>query len=119
MKPGLYKVILILGVTVMVVVAACLSPEGFSKATWTKGELVQWYARFSPSNERVRRFGYRGSDSGYHYFITRPIDSFFMPRVSRSELQMEDERPLSNASSSPLYFYLVDPLHDFKKVSEQ
>ena len=102
----------------LTLISGCISPEGFRKRTWSKAELVNWYAEYRPTNDRLKYFGYRGSDEKYHYFITRPIDSFFMPRVPRTELQLSDVRPLSRRSGGPMYHYVVDPRHDFRKTNQ-
>ncbi|HYF35571.1 MAG TPA: hypothetical protein VD994_09805 [Prosthecobacter sp.] len=106
----------VLTAALIVLTGSGFGPEGFKKRTWTKNELVSWYAEYRPTNERLKVFGYQGSDADYHYFITRPIDSFFMPRVPRAEIKIKDERPYSRSSSAPLYHYIVDPLQDFRKV---
>jgi len=98
---------------IALVLAGCV--EGFQKETWSKAELMEWYLKYAPKNPRIQKFGYAGSDAKYHYFITRPIDSFFSPRVSRSEIMISDERPRS-ALGRRLMFYYVDPGHDFQKV---
>lgn len=101
----------------MLVLNGCLGPDGITKTTLTKTELVEWYAKNLPNNDRLKIFGYQGSDDRYHYFITRPIDSFLMPRVPRSELIIDDERPREGLPKSQLYYYVVDPLKNFQKVS--
>ena len=96
-------------------IAGCA--QGFPKRTWTKAELVEWYSKYASSNPRVQRFGYCGSDDKYHYFVTRPIDSYLLPRVPRSESVIADERPRASLGRAN-YFYLVDPARDFRKIEE-
>jgi hypothetical protein len=45
----------------------------------------------------------------------RPIDSWVLPRVRRSEIVIEDERS-PDALGNRIWFYRVDPAHDFAKV---
>src|SRR5205823_12589142 len=93
-------------------VAAALFLAGCTKQTWTKAELTDWYVRFG---DRKPKIGYAGSDADYHYFATRPIDSWVLPRVARSEITVEQER--SHASlGRRFWFYVVDPTLDFAKV---
>ena len=52
-----------------------LSLSGCAKETWSKAEFVEWYVGFETNKPKI---GYCGSDAKYHYFITRPIDSFIL-----------------------------------------
>lgn len=90
-----------------------LSLSGCTKQTWNRTELVDWYLRFGSDRPKV---GYCGSDDRYHYFASRPIDSFVSPRVTRSQIIIADERSHSSLGRR-IYFYLVDPSHDFAKVA--
>ncbi len=89
-------------------VAAALFLGGCSKQTWTKAELIDWYVGFG---DRKPKIGYAGSDAEYHYFATRPIDSWVLPRVARSEITIEDA-----SLGRRFWFYVVDPTLDFAKV---
>lgn len=95
----------------------CISAEGWKKSVWTKRELVDWYEKYERPKPRPSAFGYQGSDERYHYFITRPIDSFLMLKIPRTELTIPDERPRSRLGKQ-LYFYRVDPGKDFRKIPE-
>jgi hypothetical protein len=97
--------------------SGCISPEGWTRSVWSKSDLVAWYNEYEPVRSNLSKFGYAGSDEGFHHFITRPVDSFFMPKIPRSELTVPDERPRAELGRR-LYFYLVDPRQDFRKVSE-
>ncbi len=90
--------------------------EGIRKSTWSKREVLEWYLKYAPTNDRIRDFGYCGSDAQYHYFVTRPIDSTLRIRVPRTELALSDERPHASLGDA-YYFYRVDPSHDFDKVT--
>ena len=85
----------------------------------SKQELVKWHTDHVSKMSNLERFGYRGSDENYHYFITRPIDSFYFPQIPRAELHMPDERPRSQLGKYELYFYPVDPSNNFQKVPDR
>ena len=93
------------------VLSACGGP-------WTMGksELQTWYrddlSRYSGSG----KLGYRGSDFVYHYFIARPVDNFIVIQVPRGELALKDELGTSELDRERLYFYLVDPERNFRKL---
>ena len=77
-----------------------------------KQEVVEWHGNFRDPP----RFMYRGSDEQWHYFITRPVDSFVQMQIDKKELTIPDERPLS----AKMYFgyYPVDPSNGFRKIEE-
>jgi len=86
---------------------------------WSAKELGEWYASqiIQIANDPWSvRMGYLGSDAEYHYFVVRPIDSFVVPRIPRSELNLADVRPLR---SVPDYYYLVDPSQEYRRVEAQ
>jgi hypothetical protein len=91
--------------------AGCASSD--AGRSWTKPEVVRWYTKSSGS---VRFMGYQGSDSTYHHFIARVMDSWTFIQVSKEELQLPDERVFAGTSSAQLYYYLVDPAHGFSKI---
>lgn len=101
---------------IALLLSSCISPEGYKKSVWHKQELLDWYNKNEPANSNLQKFGYAGSDEAYHHFITRPIDSFLQVKIPRNELTIADERPHSSLTSHQLYFYLVDPRQNFRKV---
>lgn len=107
---------LIILLTLALLLPSCISPEGYKKSVWHKQELLDWYNEHEPTNSNLRKFGYAGSDEAYHHFITRPIDSFLQVKIPRNEITIPDERPRSSLTSRQLYFYLVDPRQNFRKV---
>ena len=85
---------------------------GCTKETWSRAELVDWYLQFGSKRPKL---GYAGSDGQYHYFATRPIDNWVLPRVARTEITIAEER--SHASlGRRFWFYVVDPAQDFAKI---
>jgi hypothetical protein len=78
-----------------------------------KQEAADWHARYS---SMVRWVGYQGSDQQFHHYIARVMDDWNYIQIRKDELTVSDERPYSTASSAPLYYYLVDPSHDYGKV---
>ncbi len=86
---------------------------GCSTTPMNKQEAAEWYASY---HSMVRWVGYQGSDQQYHYFIARVMDDWAFIRIKRDELTVSDERPYRGTSSSPLYYYLVDPNRDYRKV---
>jgi hypothetical protein len=96
----------------VIILAGVAILTGCTKETWSKRELVDWYLRFGDKKPKV---GYAGSDAQYHYFATRPIDNWVLPRVPRAEISIADER--SHASlGRRFWFYVVDPAERFAKV---
>jgi len=90
-----------------------LSVTASSRETWSRTEVIEWYTRFGANKPK---FGYCGSDTTYHYFISRPIDSFVSPWIARSELVVADERPRL-ATGRRMHYYFVDPEKDFQKIA--
>src|SRR5262245_13408351 len=78
-----------------------------------KQEAADWYAR---NASMVRWVGYRGSDQQFHYFIARVMDEWSYIQIRRDELTVADERPYSRVSRGPLYYYLVDPSREYRKI---
>jgi hypothetical protein len=81
-----------------------------------KQEAADWYAR---CGSFVRWVGYQGSDQQFHHYIARVMDGWNFIQIRRSELKVDDVRPFSRASSAPLYYYLVDPSRDYRKIAAQ
>jgi hypothetical protein len=78
-----------------------------------KQEAADWYARYA---SMVQWVGYQGSDQQFHYYIARVMDNWNFIQIRKHELTVADERPYSTASSAPLYYYLVEPSQDYRKV---
>ena len=78
-----------------------------------KQEAAEWYNKH---HSMVRWVGYQGSDQRFHYFIARVMDDWSFIQISKGELDVADERPFSRASNAPLYYYLVDPSHNYRKI---
>lgn len=98
--------------------SGCLSPHGYpSRSILSKTQLIEWYSNHLLKYPAVDKFGYAGSDDNYHYFIVRPVDDFVVHEVPRTDMKVPDERLRSEIGRS-LYFYLVNPANNFKKVPE-
>lgn len=95
----------------------CLSPEGINKPTWSRGELLTWHAAHERPGQPRMIFGYAGSDTRFHHFIARPIDSFVDIKVPRSEITMPDERDTRDLGKR-LYFHRVDPSDGFNAIAD-
>lgn len=78
-----------------------------------KRAAADWYAR---NASMVRWVGYQGSDQHFHHYIARVMDDWTFIQIKKDELAEVDEHPYSTASSAPLYYYLVDPSRDYRKV---
>jgi hypothetical protein len=102
-------------VRVLALVAVLGGVSACSTTPMNKQEAVDWYAKYS---SQVRWVGYQGSDEQFHYYIGRVMDDWSFIRISRDELEVEDERPFSRASSAPLYYYLVDPSRNYAKMAD-
>jgi hypothetical protein len=106
MRSWLWGLSLLIGLTL----TGCV--DGLKSETWSKAELVDWYLRFDSDKPKI---GYSGSDARYHYFMSRPIDSWISLQVARSEIIISDERPHASLGRR-FWFYTVDPAHDFAKI---
>ncbi len=82
-------------------------------APLNKQEAADWYSSYA---SMVRWVGYQGSDPRFHHYIARVMDDWAFIQIRKDELAVADERSYSTASSAPLYYYLVDPSHDYRKV---
>jgi len=99
-------------------ISSCLSPHGYpSRSVLSKTQLIKWYSDNLQKYPTIDKFGYAGSEDDFHYFIVRPVDDFVIHEVPRSDLKIPDVRLRSELGRS-LYFYLVDPSNNFKKVPE-
>ena len=86
-------------------------------ASWTADELSGWYKRYAEGSPHYSKLWYYGSDSDYHYFRCRAIDSWVHPRVPRDEIALQDVRPVRGTSSGPFPgYYAVDPSNGFKPI---
>lgn len=87
------------------------------KTEWTKQEVVEWYAKYGT----MVRGGllYIGSDQQWHHFTARVMDDWAFIQIRKEELKLDDERTFSSASSAPLFFYAVNPSHDFRKMKRK
>ena len=99
-----------------VLIAALLNLTACRTAPLNKQEAAGWYAQYA---SMVRWVGYQGSDQQFHYYIARVMDDWNFIRITRDELVVGDERPYSTASSVPLYYYLVDPSGDYRKIEKK
>jgi hypothetical protein len=88
---------------------------GGTSSTRSKEEIVRWCAQ---NREAIRFVGYQGSDRKQHHYIVRVMDSWTFFQIQREELAPKDERPFPSASSAQMYYYLVDPLHEFEKLKQ-
>ena len=87
-----------------------------SSSTWTAHELSSWYQQYAEGSPHYSKLWYRGSDSNYHYFTCRAIDSWVNPRVPRPEIVLEDVRPVAPSSGPFPGYYAVDPSDGFRPI---
>jgi len=115
MKPK--RLLLGRGMLAVVVIFTCFSTLGScGKRKWSKQEVDDWYAKYGTM---VRWVGYQGSDEQSHFFIARVMDDWAFIQIDKGELQVQDLRVHSKCSSGQLYYYLVDPTRDFKKMENK
>jgi hypothetical protein len=57
----------------------------------------------------------RVQTNGISYFIARIMDDCAFIKINKVDLKVLDERSYRSTSSS-LYYYLVDPSRDYRKV---
>ena len=85
-----------------------------SSTPWSKKDAVSWYSR---NQQWIRGgIGYQGSDEEQHHFIVRVMDSWTFIQIAKPDLKLAEEHPFPSASSAQLFYYSVDPLHDFAKI---
>lgn len=95
----------------LLLVLVCL--PGCRTTPLSKQEATDFFTRY-PS--MVRWVGYQGSDQQFHHYIVRVMDEWSYIQIRRDELSVIDERPYSTAWRAPLYHYIVDPKHDYRKI---
>ncbi|MBI1178298.1 hypothetical protein GC207_12755 [bacterium] len=93
--------------TLIAIAPAC------STTPMDRSETANWYAKY---HSMVRWVGYQGSDQQYHHFVARVIDDWAFIKIQKTELMVADERTYRGLPDSPLYYYLVDPNHDYRKI---
>lgn len=106
-RPTIQTIRLVTLLLVLVYIPACRTTP------LNKQEAAEWYARYA---SMVQWVGYRGSDQQFHHFVARVMDDWNFIQIRKDELRVDDERPYSTASNAPLYYYLVDPSRDYRKV---
>ena len=84
-----------------------------------KAELQKWYRDDLSRYSGAGKLGYTGSDAAYHYFIARPVDDFVTIQVPRDDLTLKEERRTSELGRERMYFYLVDPARDFRRIDDK
>ena len=91
------------------------------KTKWTVTEVKEWYPKYK-EKEPYAWDGilYQGTDEKYHHFIAHVLlmDNWAIIKIKKEDLNIDDERPYSNSSSSPLGYYFVDPSNNFIKTKE-
>lgn len=88
-----------------------IAASGCAKDVWHREDVVEWSRNFRSRPPDIR---YCGSDSQWHYFLSHPIDWVFIT-VPRSEIDIPEEFP---PAKSGTWYYYVDPLNEFQKVSD-
>lgn len=84
---------------------------------WTVTELQEWYASVLESPCSPSQLFYRGSDTQYHHFTCRPIDSWVIIQVRRSELILAETLPFQAPSQNgSIGYYPVDPSNQFRRI---
>jgi hypothetical protein len=98
----------------VVLLSAFVAAAGCVTSTMTKQAWDDWYARHAPAVEWV---GYQGSDAYAHHFIARiKGGDVKLIVIRRSELVVADERPWSSYWTGPLYYYLFDPVQNYRRI---
>jgi len=100
-------------VYIVVLLTVLLSLSACTSAPMNRQEAVDWYTNNAAELTRV---GYQGTDKNYHYFAGRTKKGWAFIRVRKNELTMEDERTFTSIYRYPVYYYLVDPTQDYKKI---
>lgn len=100
--------------------SAC--PLPWKDDLWTAKEVQEWHATWGAATESKPEspLFYRGSDAEHHYFSCRPIDSWVLMKVSREQIEIDDEQPYVGSGpfrSGPFPgYYTVDPSDGFKRI---
>lgn len=92
--------------------------QSIQKTDWTIPETIEYITKNKTYSTREGMLLYQGSDSIVHHFIYRIMDNWAFITIKKEELTLEEIRPYSKTSSSPLGYYYVDPCKNFVKIKE-
>jgi hypothetical protein len=119
--PNMKIIFLIFLINLFTLLSSCAGPFMICKTEWTVPEVKEWYSE-SKKNEPYAWDGilYQGTDDKYHHFIARVLsmDNWAIIKIKKKDLNIDDEQPYLNHSSSPLGYYFVDPSNNFIKIRE-
>jgi len=91
----------------------------------TVQDTKDWYQKYyvGQTDNHVSPLYYKGSNEKFHFYICRSMDEWVNFKIRYEELKLEEILPLlknsfqKDTTSHPGY-YAVDPLNDFKKISQ-
>ncbi|MCI5056278.1 MAG: hypothetical protein MRY83_09225 [Flavobacteriales bacterium] len=70
-------------------------------------------------NTKMKQYPYyQGTDSSHHHFIVRYMDSWKWFDIRKDQIQLKDQRPYCKTSSCGLGYYRVDPLNNYRVLSD-
>ena len=83
-----------------------------------KSELQAWYRDDLSRYSGAGKLGYTGTDADFHHFIARPVDDFIIIKMPKEQLKLNDPRGTSELGKHEIFFYFVDPAHEFRKIRD-
>ena len=92
--------------------------QSIRKTDWTVAETLEYITKNKKYSTWEEMLLYQGSDSIVHHFIYRIMDNWAFITIKKEELTLEELKPYSKTSSSPLGYYYVDPSKKFVKIKE-
>src|SRR4051812_7634788 len=105
-------------IIIAIAIAGCSLPKSLRKTEWSIPEVREWANKYDSLPGWKCQLLYQGSDTIFHYFISRVIDYWAIFKLKRSELNLTDIRNHNISSSAPLGYYFVDPKKDFIKIRD-
>ena len=92
--------------------------QSIRKTDWTVAETIEFITKNKAYSTWKEMFLYQGSDSIAHHFIYRIMDEWAFITIKKEELTLEELKPYSKTSSSPLGYYYLDPCKNFVKIKD-
>ena len=92
--------------------------QSLQTTDWTVAETVEYITKNKAYSTWKEMLLYQGSDSIAHHFMYRIMDDWAFITIKKEELTLEELKPYSKTSSSPLGYYYLDPCKNFVKIKD-
>jgi hypothetical protein len=103
---------------ITLLICGTLSGCVYRNAIWTPDQIKTWTKENESFSTWKGLILYQGTDSTYHYFIARHMDSWVWMKADLNNLQLNEIHPHLKTSASPLGYYYLRPNQEFAKFKD-